>query len=203
MATTEEIFAKALKVLRWGKFLDGSLVRPGLPIYICPYDAAREGEMRGMVANLKSRLAAKGIGVLEVDVFRLMVDILEAHGDLEFELEDEKNWDDRRDFLGHLQGLLDLGEELVPEIRRRIATERPRVLFLTGIGGAYPVVRAHALLAHLEGATGEVPTVLFFPGEYRQTPGSGATLRLFGRLPGDGYYRAHNLLDIQVPEDTE
>ena len=39
----------------------------------------------------------------------------------------------------------------------------------------------------------DIPLVLFFPGEYVQTPGSGASLHLFGRKEGRGYYRAFDV----------
>ncbi len=37
------------------------------------------------------------------------------------------------------------------------------------------------------------PVVLFFPGEYIQVPEKGSQLRLFGTMPGEGYYRAFNM----------
>lgn len=196
MPTIPEIFQRVLPVLSKPEFLDGSLARPGLPFYVCPFDASQQREADAMIGNLQSQLESRGVSVLTVDVFRLMVERMKENDDLEFDLEDEKN-NTRTEFLEHLQGILDIKEEIAPAISSRIADASPSVLFLTGIGAAFPVVRAHSLLQNLESVV-KIPLVLFFPGAYIQVPGSGATLSLFGELPGDGYYRAYNLLDIQA-----
>ncbi len=195
MPTTTEIFHQILPVLSSKPFLDGSLAAPGIPFYVCPYEAEREQETVAMIGNLVRQLAAKGVAVTVVDAFRLMVERMKENGDLDYDLEDEPGYGTRAEFLEHLQGILDVPSEIVPAIRSRVEEEKPRLLFVTGVGAAWPVLRAHSLLMNLESAV-KIPLVLFFPGAYRQIPGSGASLCLFDKLPGDGYYRAFNLLDI-------
>ncbi|MBX4309185.1 DUF1788 domain-containing protein, partial [Mycobacterium tuberculosis] len=51
------------------------------------------------------------------------------------------------------------------------------MLFLTGVGPAYPLIRTHSLLNNLQPLLGSVPLVLFFPGRF-----SGQSLQLFGDM---------------------
>ena len=68
-----------------------------------------------------------------------------------------------------------------------------RLAIVTGIGACYPIFEAHELLTNLSEIVSRIPLVLFFPGDYVQTPGSGASLHLFGRHEGRGYYRAFDV----------
>jgi hypothetical protein len=63
------------------------------------------------------------------------------------------------------------------------------VVFLTGIGAAHPIVRAHSLLDGLQDLYPDIPIVMFYPGTYNNQ-----TLTLFNQLSGDNYYRAFNLI---------
>lgn len=64
------------------------------------------------------------------------------------------------------------------------------VVFLTGIGKAFPMVRSHNVLNNLHQVMDKVPVVMFFPGVY-----SGQDLHLFGTIKDDNYYRAFKLVD--------
>jgi len=54
------------------------------------------------------------------------------------------------------------------------------------------------VLNNLQKSAKEKPTVMFFPGEYRHSLESGASLELFGRLHDDKYYRAFNIYHFEV-----
>ena len=197
MPSIPEIFERILPVLQHPNFLNLSLAGAEMPFYICPYDIARQAEMDGMVKNLISQLSAKSISVLEINLFDLILDCMRKNDDLEWEIEHESERS-REDVLSELQGILDVETEIIPAIRNRREEKTHQILFLTGIGSCFPILRAHVLLNNLFVAVSDVPLVLFFPGDYCQIPGSGATLELFGRFRGDGYYRAFNLLEIHV-----
>ena len=68
-------------------------------------------------------------------------------------------------------------------------TPRNCVVFLTGVGKAYPILRSHNVLNNLHQKLDEVPVVLFFPGKY-----SGRDLVLFNTIEGSNYYRAFPLI---------
>ena len=150
-----------------------------------------------MIRNLITQLTAKSISVLEINLFDLILDCMRKNDDLDWEIEHEGECS-QEDMLSELQGILDVETEIIPAIRERRGAFPHQILFLTGIGACFPILRAHVLLNNLFVAVSDVPLVLFFPGEYCQVPGSGATLELFGRFRGDGYYRAFNLLETRV-----
>ena len=63
------------------------------------------------------------------------------------------------------------------------------IVFITGVGKCYPIVRSHNILNNLHQVIDAVPVVMFFPGEY-----SGQDLHLFGTIKDDNYYRAFKLV---------
>ena len=197
MPTISEIFKRILPILQDQHFLDLSLAGVEVPFYICPYDVANQVEMDNMVKLLIAQLGSNGVHVLEINLFELLLDCMKKNDDLEWELEHEQERS-KMEMLTELQGILDVESEIVPAISERRDETPHNILFLTGIGACYPILRAHVLLNNLFKVVTDVPLVLFFPGEYCQVPGSGATLELFGRFRGDGYYRAFNLLETRV-----
>ena len=62
-------------------------------------------------------------------------------------------------------------------------------IILHGLGSAWPIIRGHGLLNALHAKVGDVPTVLFYPGEW-----DGLTLKAFNTIEGNGYYRAFKLV---------
>ena len=92
---------------------------------------------------------------------------------------------------------VNLREVLIPRIRERTA-ERPfRVLFLTGVGEVFPVIRSHLILNNLQSVLKDAPTIIFFPGRYAHGFANGSSLQVLCRLEEDHYYRAHNLLHMR------
>ena len=69
-------------------------------------------------------------------------------------------------------------------------TPEKAIIFITGIGKCYPMVRSHTLLNNLHQVIDHVPVVLFYPGKY-----DGQELVLFGKIKDDNYYRAFKLVD--------
>jgi len=63
------------------------------------------------------------------------------------------------------------------------------LIFMTGIGSVWPVLRAHNLLNSLHAMLGHMPVILFYPGRY-----TGQSMSLFGKIPSDNYYRAFKLV---------
>ena len=87
----------------------------------------------------------------------------------------------------------------MPAIENRIHKQgRPDILFLTGVGEVFPYIRTHNILNNLQSSVKGFPLVLFFPGEYTHSQDKGATLSLFGILPGDRYYRAYDLTKYEI-----
>jgi len=66
-------------------------------------------------------------------------------------------------------------------------------MFITGVGQVFPYIRSHTVLNNLQSKAKDKPTVMFFPGEYKQSIVEGASLNLFDRLQDDKYYRAFDI----------
>ena len=69
-------------------------------------------------------------------------------------------------------------------------TSENSIVFITGVGKSYPLLRSHNVLNNLHQVLDEVPVVMFFPGEY-----SGNDLILFGTIHDNNYYRAFPLVE--------
>jgi len=63
------------------------------------------------------------------------------------------------------------------------------LVLVSGVGSVWPLVRTHSLLNNLHPVMGNTPLVMFYPGGY-----DGQTLKLFGRIKNDNYYRAFKLV---------
>ena len=63
------------------------------------------------------------------------------------------------------------------------------MVFLTGIGKCYPILRSHKVLNNLHQAFVRSPVVMFFPGTYNEQE-----LILFNEIKDDNYYRAFRLV---------
>lgn len=194
---SDALYPKLLEVLSNPRFLSGAAAGAETPFYICPYAIKDQDQMTDVVSSLARKLEEGNVKVLAIDLFALMIDVLKRNDDLEWTLEHEPE-QDFATMREDLHSVLDEETIIAPEIAVRVHASNPQVVFLENIGACYPVLRAHKLLNNLPSAVGRIPLVLFFPGEYRQIPGTGATLSLFGRLKGDGYYRAFNILEAQV-----
>ena len=74
---------------------------------------------------------------------------------------------------------------------RTLATlsEGHNLVILSGVGSVWPLLRSHALHSNLQAVMGNTPLVMFYPGRY-----DGQSLKLFGKLKNDNYYRAFKLI---------
>ena len=63
-----------------------------------------------------------------------------------------------------------------------------QLVFITGIGSVFKLVRAHELLNQLHAKVTNTPIVIFYPGVY-----TGQGLKLFNEFETNGYYRAFEI----------
>lgn len=193
-APIPERFEHLLAVISSQWFLNREGLNNEVPFFICPYPAAEAVEIAAMRDQLFRRLKQKDVKVLHVDLYDLVVEILQREGDWDWILQNETNI--TKDVLKEeLQGVLDTETVLVPEIAQRMNEAPFQVLVLTGVGEVFPYVRSHNVLNNLQKVAQEQPTLMFFPGKYTQTLESGAELNLFGQLRDDKYYRAFNIFE--------
>lgn len=198
-----ERFDHLVAVISSQRFLKMESLNNDIPFFICDYRAAEAVEMAKLQKQLINRLGQNGVRVLEINLYDLSIDLLQARGGSDDRsiwdqvIEEEPGWN-KESLLELLQNVLDPREHLIPEIARRISVEPHDVLFLTGIGEVFPYLRSHNILNNLQSTAKERPTVMFFPGGYQHSLEHGTSLNLFDQLHDDKYYRAFNIFDIQV-----
>lgn len=123
------------------------------------------------------------------DLYDIMIDTLEAEGFLEqcFSFEKRKGVQRIEEAVGNLLRIND-DESLVVE-HILLNTPPNAVVFLTGIGKCFPVLRAHKIMNNLHQAMDHVPVVMFYPGKW-----DGQLLSLFSEIRDGNYYRAFPLI---------
>jgi len=160
--------------------------------WIFDYDPQDEMAVRSHIQYLRESIAAQrdDVRVAVFDLFELMVEYLAGKGYLGrvLQMEKEKTSDT---IINPIKRTL---RSTLPDdvIVNRIADEsRPEtdIIFLCGVGKAWPVIRSHTVLNNLHSRIETTPLVLFFPGEYD------AELRLFGEIADGNYYRAFRLIE--------
>lgn len=171
------------------EFLKGKGLGNDLPFYAFDYPTEAEPQVDHHIHWLLDDLARKtSLQVHTVNVLELAVSQLKARGLYEKSLQMEIAKGVPA-LLAAAKGPLEPGK-LASALMSRFAEEPLDMLFLTGVGAAYPLVRTHSLLNNLQPLLGKTPLVLFFPGRF-----NGQSLQLFGDLQETPYYRAFRLVD--------
>ena len=161
--------------------------------YVFDYDPRQEINVREYIKYLKDRInnGNKDFKIIEVDLFHLMIQILQEEDYLDafFDLEKENGFFDMADSLVETLGLDETDEQnlIISHILQNDLTDS--VLFLTGGGKSHPIIASHNILNNLHQVLDTVPVVMFYPGEY-----SGQDLKLFGTMDSHNYYRAFRLV---------
>ncbi|MAD46041.1 MAG: hypothetical protein CMH98_13655 [Oceanospirillaceae bacterium] len=183
-----------LDVISSHRFRNNEGLNNEVPFHICPFEPEISSDMMQAVKQLKNELMDKSVGVLEINLYDLVIEILKDEGDWEWLLENETTLS-RDELKEELQGILDTESVLIPAIVKKMKATSYDVIFITGVGEVFPYIRSHNILNNLQRVAKEQPTLMFFPGKYQHSLASGASLRLFDKLTDDKYYRAFNILD--------
>lgn len=185
-------FDHLFSILSSESFLKMQGLANEVPIFIQPYDVREEDQTTAMIHPLAQRLRTLGVKVAEVDLFQLLAEELKEEGLLDAFTDEDVGYD-RQDLLRDLKNYADPKSRLVPRLVKIMEEDGVQLTMVSGVGHAFPFLRAHTLLDSIQPAMMHHPLVMFFPGQYNQMPGLGSQLRLFGSLPAKGYYRAFNL----------
>lgn len=180
-------FEHLFKVISSPEFLSRKSLGGEIPFFVSAFDVRHLHEVDKGVKGLINKLESIGIPVLEINLYDMVLEILdrELGEHAIFDLEKEM---DKEEFKQALNSVLDIHEVLMPAIQEMIRRKAAKVYFLTGIGHVFPYIRSHNILNNLQTVAKEAPTVAFFPGNY-----SGISLELFGVMKDDNYYRAFNI----------
>ena len=192
-----ERFEHLLAVIGSPRFLKMQGLGNEVPFFICPYDPREANEMSKMGKQLINQLKNKGIHVLKINLYDLAIELLKARGiwDRVIETESSLSRDELKELL---QGVLDPEKHLIPAIAKKMQQEPFDVMFISGVGEVFPYIRSHTVLNNLQSTAKDRPTLMFFPGEYTHSVEKGASLKLFGLLHDDNYYRAFNIYHVKA-----
>jgi len=153
--------------------------------YIFDYPAQFELDLR---SHLDKTIRSIDRKIIQIDLFRLLLDYLTKRNLLSSAIDLQKNKGDD-EMLRALKGPLDEEKRIAPEIEEILKDRDFDLVIIHGVGGCYPLIRVHRLLNCLQPILKDKPLVVFYPGEY-----DGQRLSLFGRLSDDNYYRAFRLV---------
>lgn len=196
--TVPELFQHLKDVMSSQRFLRMEGLNNDIPFFLCPFPVKEKRNVEQMIPQLKRHLTDRGITVQEINLYDLCIELLKEAGIFDQLCEIEKDTE-KGFFLESLQSILDVESHIVPAIKDRISEHaQTNILFLTGVGEVFPYIRTHNILNNLQSSVKKFPLVLFFPGEYTHSLDKGATLSLFGILPGDKYYRAYDLTKYEI-----
>lgn len=161
--------------------------------YIFDYDPKYELKVRQYIEYLKNKInhnPNSSFKILEFDLYNIIITILREKGylDKSFEFEKKKGRNFTKKAINNLLKLSSESNLIVNYIKEN--TSKNSIVFITGVGKSYPLLRSHNVLNNLHQVLDEVPVVMFFPGEY-----SGNDLILFGTIHDNNYYRAFPLVE--------
>lgn len=159
--------------------------------YIFDYNPEYELLVRDRVEFIKEKAKATyGLNVVEFDLYEIILELLESKGYLKknFQMEEKKGSEQVFNATKKALRLTLENDLVVGYIQDRL--EDNDIVFLTGIGKAWPIIRSHTILNNLHRIVEKQPLIMFFPGNY-----DGGSLMLFNYLKDDNYYRAFQLID--------
>lgn len=157
--------------------------------YVFNYPPERELDVRRHVQLLRAQIARQHseLRVAEVNLFDLLVNYLRRRKILDPALKLQREKGDAE--LQHaLKGSLH-EEKVAQEFITAAKPDKHDIIFMTGVGNVWPLLRTHTLLNNLHPLMQAKPLIVFYPGMY-----DGQTLKLFGRLNDQNYYRAFRLV---------
>ncbi len=161
-----------------------------IPFYILDYDPQDEYMAREHVLNLQDKVNKENgdIHIKVIDLYELLLECLKDKGFLEKALKAEEAKGTEK-LIEAIKNTLQLKKEsnvYIDKIAEGIQSED--VVFLTGVGKVYPIVRTHKVLSNLRPLLKRNPLIVMYPGTYINNE-----LSLFGEIDRD-YYQAFKLI---------
>ncbi len=160
--------------------------------WIFDYNAEDELIVRSHIDYLVQSINIEhsDVRIVHFDLYRMMIEILREKGYFDKTLEMEKTKGSMAIIEPIKQTLRMTQPEnlIVSKISESIESDKD-IIFLSGVGKAWPVIRSHTVLNNLHPRIDNTPVVMFFPGVYE------GELRLFGDITDDNYYRAFKLIE--------
>ena len=191
MYTLEERLSTAEKKLHEPKFRHNRGLGNEVGYYIFDYPAEEEMYVRERINYIQKRNEDSGdeYRIIIFDLYDIMIKILEDKKYLDkcYSIEQKKGFQKVSNAVANLMKVNSTDGMIVNYIKDH--TPEKAIIFITGIGKCYPIIRSHTVLNNLHLVIDKVPVVLFYPGKY-----DGQELVLFNEIKDDNYYRAFKLV---------
>jgi hypothetical protein len=171
------------------EFLRGSGIGNEIGFYIFDYPPEEELRVREHIRFLLDHIPKQrpGLRVKHLNLFDFVLEYLKSRNLLDKALKMQQEKGDevlKKALAGPLH------ENKLAAVFADVAQpEQHDLVLLSGVGSVWPLLRSHTLLNNLHPIMGRTPLVMFYPGRY-----DGQSLRLFGKLTNNNYYRAFKLV---------
>ena len=170
-------------------FLSGSGIGNEIAFYIFDYPPEDELRVRDYLRTLLDHIPKQkhGLRVKHIDLFDFVRDYLKSRKllDKAIQMQQEKGDEALKKALaGPLHE-----SKLASHFAEVAQPDQHDLVIVSGVGSVWPLLRSHSLLNNLQPVMGKTPLVMFYPGRY-----DGQSLRLFGKLKNNNYYRAFKLV---------
>ncbi len=171
------------------EFLESKGLGNEIAIYIFEYPPEYELEMRTQIEFIINQVGKKHppIRITNINLFKLIIDYLKSRGLLERAMKLHKEKGDKALYKALFGPLSE--EKIAKEFIKMAQPDNNDIIFMSGIGNAWPILRSHTLLNNLHPHMQGKPLVVFYPGVY-----DCQGLSLFGKLKDNNYYRAFQLV---------
>lgn len=160
--------------------------------YILAYDPKDAPMVSESIVNMKNQLNKETVGVdiVEFNVYQIMWELIDQMDirDEAIKMETEDGIDYLAEQLNNALEMTNSENELVKYMENKLGDRTDVVVFVTGIGQVYPLLRAHKILNTMHQIIDNIPVVLFYPGKYDRL-----SLSMFGEAKEDNYYRAFQI----------
>ena len=192
MANLNERLTMAEALLKKPSFRHNKGLGNEVGYYIFASSPEEELSVREWVTYIQHKYESStdGFKVVVFDLYDIAIDILQEKGYLEkcYEFEEKRGFERISKAVANTLRITAQDNLIIQYIRER--TQDNSVVFLTGIGKCYPLLRSHTVLNNLHQVLDHVPVVMFYPGKY-----DGQELILFDEIKDDNYYRAFKLVE--------
>lgn len=192
MRTIRDRLDKIVPKITDPSFMQGKGLGKEVGYHIFDYDPEDELIVRKHIPVIKKDMSEnyQHLSVVEFNLLDVVLTILENKGYLEKNFTLEQRRGSQFVLNATRKSLrLTLENDLVVDHIKEGSKDYD-MLFITGIGEVYPIIRSHVILNNLHRAVEEQPVIMFYPGRY-----SGQDLLLFNEIADANYYRAFKLID--------
>ena len=183
---------KLLPRLQEKRFRENKGLGNEIGFYVFDYDPQDELIVREHIKFLIQKVNNENsdVKIIEFDLYEIILEILENKNYLAkvFEMEKQKGSEYAFNAIKKTLRLTSNSDLVVEYINDRVKNQD--IVFITGVGKAWPIIRSHTILNTLHSVIDNVPLVMFFPGIY-----DGLELKLFNEIKDDNYYRAFQLIE--------